>query len=470
MADLAGGQYDAVIIGAGIGGLVCGCYLAKAGMKVLIAEQHSRPGGYCTSFRRQGFTFDAGPHCFGSYREGGVTRKIARELGIEDRLNVVRPDPTDILITPGYEVPFRRDLDSTIGEFRTRFPAEKKTAGFFHALLDTDPASFSRMRSLSFRELLDRYFDNEDLKLILSYPLLGIAGLPSSRVSAFVGAKLFSEFLLDGGYYPVGGMQVLSDSLAQLFSEHGGDLLLSGLVTGISVNDRAVTGIEIKDRGFIQSKYVISDCDAKQTFLRLINRDCVDPEFIHRLEGMTVSLSNFIAYLGLDSTFSSSQKPGTTYSVLCHNDLQRAYQAASAGDITGYGGYMFRVSHDSSVMIVIIPTACRDRQYWQENKYSLLESVINAVEEHSVPGLKRHIVFREAATPHTLQRYTLNDSGSSFGWAGLSSQFGVPGLRKPPFVRNLYLTGHWSTLGSGISGTAYVGSDTARMILRKEKH
>ncbi len=47
-------SYDAVIIGAGIGGLVCGCYLAKAGMKVLIAERHFKPGGYCTSFRRKG--------------------------------------------------------------------------------------------------------------------------------------------------------------------------------------------------------------------------------------------------------------------------------------------------------------------------------------------------------------------------------------------------------------------------------
>ncbi|NOY64254.1 MAG: NAD(P)-binding protein, partial [Nitrospirae bacterium] len=61
-------EYDAIIIGAGIGGLVCGCYLAKAGMKVLICEQHHKPGGYCTSFKRKGFTFDAAAHCFGSYR------------------------------------------------------------------------------------------------------------------------------------------------------------------------------------------------------------------------------------------------------------------------------------------------------------------------------------------------------------------------------------------------------------------
>jgi len=68
--------YDAVIIGAGISGLVCGCYLAKAGLKVLIAEQHHKPGGYCTSFQRQGFSFDAAAHSFGGYRSDGIVKKV----------------------------------------------------------------------------------------------------------------------------------------------------------------------------------------------------------------------------------------------------------------------------------------------------------------------------------------------------------------------------------------------------------
>ena len=45
-------EYDAIIIGAGIGGLVCGCYLAKAGMKVLIVERNDKVGGYLTSFSK----------------------------------------------------------------------------------------------------------------------------------------------------------------------------------------------------------------------------------------------------------------------------------------------------------------------------------------------------------------------------------------------------------------------------------
>ncbi len=65
-------EYDVIIIGAGIGGLTCGCYLAKAGMKVLIVEQHSKVGGCCTSFKRKGFTFDA---TIGGLRENGILKK-----------------------------------------------------------------------------------------------------------------------------------------------------------------------------------------------------------------------------------------------------------------------------------------------------------------------------------------------------------------------------------------------------------
>ena len=53
-------RYDAVVIGAGIGGLTCGAFLAKEGLSVLVAEQASKPGGYCVSFQRRGFIFDAG--------------------------------------------------------------------------------------------------------------------------------------------------------------------------------------------------------------------------------------------------------------------------------------------------------------------------------------------------------------------------------------------------------------------------
>ena len=470
MSNNSQNTYDAVIIGAGIGGLVCGCYLAKAGMKVLIAEQHSKPGGYCTSFRRKGFTFDAAPHCFGSYREGGITRKIFKELGVDKKLNIIRPDPSDIFITPDYKISYWNDLEKTIKEFQTLFPEEgSKIKNFFYLLLDTDPKSFSQMRSLTFKQLLDRYFVNDKLKAILSLPFLGISGLPSYLISAFVGAKLFSEFLIDGGYYPKGGMRELPNALAERFKEFGGELRVSSLVKKIRIRDNKVIGIVVENGGFIPSSYVISNCDTRQTFLKLLGKEKVEKRFYKKIINMIPSTSNFILYLGIDSYFESLPKPGITFSFFNHYDSVKLYQAIQKGDVKGYDGYMLRVSHDKSIIIVIIPAPYKSKQYWKNNKYKLLDSLIDRIEKYSIPNLTKHIIYKDAATPQTLHKYTLNYKGASTGWADIPSQLAVPGLRKCSFIQNLYSTGHWTTLGIGISGTAYVGYDTAKIILRKEK-
>jgi phytoene dehydrogenase-like protein len=462
--------YDAVIIGAGISGLVCGCYLAKSGLKVLIAEQHYKPGGYCTSFKRQNFTFDAAPHCFGSYRDGGIMRKILKDLEVDKKLTIIRPDPSDILITPDYKIHFWNDLEKTINELQAVFPEEgNKIKNFFYLLIDSDPNSFSRMRNLTFKELLDQHFTNDKLKAILSFPFFGIGGLPSFLISAFMGAKLFSEFLLDGGYYPEGGMQVLSDALAERFKEFGGELRLSSLVKKIRVRDNKVIGIVIENDGFVPSRYVISNCDARQTFFKLLGKKKVDKEFYEKIKNMIPSMSTFISYLGMDDYFKPFQNPGTTLYFSSHYNLDKAYQAMHAGDIEGYGGYALRISHDKSTIYAGIPAPYKSKRYWVDNKHKFLESLIDRIEKYTIPNLSKHIIYKEAATPYTLYRYTLNYRGASFGWAGIPSQFAVPNLRKPSFIQGLYLAGHWTTLGVGISGTAYVGYDTAKMLLRKEK-
>src|ERR1700693_1565272 len=117
--------YDVIIIGAGIGGLVCGCYLARAGMKVLIAEQHFKPGGYCTSFKRKGFTFDAAAHSFGGYREYGLLRRVFNDFNVEKKICIKRFAPSDTIITPHYNVSFWSDVEQTIKDFQVAFPSEK---------------------------------------------------------------------------------------------------------------------------------------------------------------------------------------------------------------------------------------------------------------------------------------------------------------------------------------------------------
>ena len=87
-------SYDAVIIGAGIGGLICANLLARDGLRVLVVEQHYMVGGYCSTFRRKGYTFDAATHFYPLLGNvDTITGKILRELGITN--GWVKMDPVD---------------------------------------------------------------------------------------------------------------------------------------------------------------------------------------------------------------------------------------------------------------------------------------------------------------------------------------------------------------------------------------
>ncbi|HEX9059368.1 MAG TPA: NAD(P)/FAD-dependent oxidoreductase [Clostridia bacterium] len=461
--------YDAVIIGAGVSGLVCGCYLAKAGMKVLIAEQHYKPGGYCTSFKRKGFTFDAAAHSFGSYREGGNMNRVFKELDLDKRLKIKRYDPSDVIITPDYKISFWNDLDKTIKELQKVFPQETKIREFFDFMSCPKPAEMAVLRNKTFGNLLDKYFSNNKLKTILSISLLINGGLPPSLLTAFTGSQIFSEFLLDGGYYPDGGMQVLPDALAERFKELGGTLLLSCGVKKIKIKGDSVAGVVLEMGDFIHSKYVISNCDARQTFLKLVGRRVISEELLQKLDTMIPSLSMFVLYLGISKDMASLPKPGCTAWFLSHYAIEDMYISSKKRNAGNLQEFLLRVSPEGESILAMVLAPFRNTRYWANNKHKLLEAFIKKIEEHTSPDLSKHIVYKDAATPNTLYRYTLNYKGAAYGWESIFSQSADPDFIKPPFCQNLYLTGHWTTRGLGIAGVTYIGYNTANLIIKKGK-
>lgn len=466
MPKLSRDAYDAVIIGAGIGGLVCGCYLAKAGMKVLILEKHHKPGGYCTSFKRRSFTFDAAAHSFGGYRYGNIG-KILEELGILRKISINRFNPSDTIVTPDYKVSFWSDLDRTIADFQAVFPDEGDNINtFFRFLMNPSLLSFARMRNWTFKMLLDKYFTNDKLKAILSFPLFGNGGLPPSLMSAFIGATLFSRSLLEGGYYPVGGMQALSNGLAERFKEFGGELMLSCHVKKITIKDNKVTGVLIEEGDFVPSKYVVSNCDARQTFLKLLDRSVMSSQFMNTITSMTPSLSMFILYLGVAQSIKTLPEHSNIW-FLSQYDLEKVYLSAKKGDFRDIGRYLVHVSPDQNAVTAYLNVPFKSKHYWDTHRKDIAESFIHLIEKQTIPELSKEIIHSETATPHTLYRYTLNYRGAAYGWEAIPSQVAESDFRKPSFVQGLYLTGHWTTQGLGIPGVFYSAYDTSKFMLRK---
>ena len=77
-----------LIIGGGIGGLVCGAILSKEGFFVRVLEKHTVAGGGLHTFKRRGVEFETGMHLISGFQPNGVLNKLFSYLGVADQLNI----------------------------------------------------------------------------------------------------------------------------------------------------------------------------------------------------------------------------------------------------------------------------------------------------------------------------------------------------------------------------------------------
>lgn len=472
-------KYDAIIIGSGIGGLVCGCYLAKAGFKVLIIEQHHKPGGCCTSFDRNGYRFDAGVHYLGSLREDGILFKIIEDLNLLNRIKFLINDPTDRIITPDKIVYIRKDKFKTKEELISHFPQEKENINnFFNFILNKDFLFIvSKTKKINFKNFLDTFFIDYKLKAIFSI-LLGNLGLSSSQISALTAIVFYKEYIFDGGYYPQGGVQVLPDLLSQVFKEYGGELLLSTEATKIITKNKRAVGVKIKQNEIIYGKFIVSNVDATFTFKKLLDySNNYENKMIKKLK---VSPSAFVVYLGINKKLDIKEKHYATWHFSTY-DIEKSYSEHIRPSALPHFNYLLfdfpslvdstLAPKDKSTLRILVGAEYSRRNIW--NKYkNIISNLIIEKANYFVTDIQKHIEIKEIATPHSFYKFTRNNRGALFGWASTPTQIERKLFPALTSLKNLYLTGHWVTSGmgqGGISTVALSGKATAKYIIRDTK-
>jgi phytoene dehydrogenase-like protein len=478
-------KYDAVVIGAGIGGLICANLLARDGLAVLLVEQHYVVGGYTQCFRRKGFNFDAATHFYPLLgNPTTITGKLLLDLGVN--VPWVKMDPVDQFHFPdgtSFSVP--ADFDRYLSKLKEEFPHEAPAIDAFFrvvrevymlGLLEYFRSQHSERiepyLGLTLRDAIDQYFTDRKLKLLLTADCPHW-GSPPSRTSFVFDSTLRLSYFL-GNYYPGNGSQFFADSLARRFQEFGGDILLCSRVQRIIVDKNTVRGVEVEfgsrrapTTKEIRSDVVVSNADLRLTVESLVGENHFPREYIESYRSLRPTFPCFLTHLGVRDVSTEFLRRVNGY-----------YWDEWDSDNAGTSALKFKLFVPTLFEPAMAPPGCHvliiqkvmdidfDRVTdWAAHKARTEDFVMKNLEK-IIPGLSEKILIRTSASALTSHRFTLNYQGSMLGWEMSPEQLGDkrPGVRSP--VNNLYFVGHWVEPGGGITPVLVSAIKAAKMITR----
>jgi phytoene dehydrogenase-like protein len=503
-------DYDAVVIGSGLGGLSCAAAFARQGFRPLVLEQHFKPGGYATTFQRPGgYTFDVSLHSTTVGEREGIYNLIPGFPEIKDVEFVPHPNLYRA-IYPDYDIRVpQKDLSGYITMLTGYFPEEKAgIEGLFQDMkgVTDDISKLSQARgqvdmsrfpvdypylfkcsNSTWGTMMDARIKNPKLKTIIS-TLWGYFGLPPSKLASLYYAMPTIGYLQEGGYYPKGRSQKISNALTEFIEDHGGEVKLSSRVEKILLKDQAAYGVKTADGREYKAKVVVSNANAYDTFNTMMHEDDYLKEYLAKMDNYSVSLSAFQVFLGLKKDLIGELRiKDSEIFYATSYDIEADYKAALNADIENggfgitlydnvYQGYSPKGKNTINIILL------QGYKHWEKfeadyfkgnkgeyrkEKERIADILIKRVEETLLPGLSEAIEIKEIGTPLTNARYTGNYQGAIYGWDQTLNNSGANRLPHTTPIKNLYLSGAWTSPGHGYSAVLWSGLQCFGEIMKK---
>lgn len=488
----SGPGYDAVIIGAGLGGLSCGAAFVRQGFKPLVIEKHIKPGGYATTFTRPGgFLFDVSLHSTTVGERNGVFDLLPGFPEIKG-LEFYPHKTLYRTIYPEHDIRVPdRDMPAYVQKLVALFPAEK--AGIEGLFADMEGLSseigrysaaggkvdmsrflqdypvLAKTFGKTWGAMADARISDPKLKAVVS-SLCGYFGLPPSRLSPYYYALPLVGYLQGGGFYPKGGSQSISDAFAKYIRDGGGEVLRGTRVDKILMKDGAAVGVRTADGREYSARVVVSNASAPDTLGKLLEDPAPAKPARDRMEKLSMSLSAFQVFLGLKKDLVGEN--GLTDSEVFYNtgyDIEADFAAQAKGDLanTGFGATFYdnvvpghSPKGKNTLSLIILQGFGPWEKYagdyfagkkeaYRTEKERMADILIDKLEEVLLPGVRKAIEVREVATPLTNLRYTANPRGAVYGWDQTLDNSGPSRFPNRTPVKNLYLAGAWTSPGHG---------------------
>lgn len=501
-----GNKFDVIIIGAGLGGLSAGAYLAKNRKRVLIMEQHNKPGGYASNFTRKGFVFDASLHNTGPVYENAKFKNLLEELEILDKINILPYKELTRIILPEHDFVIKRGKGVFEKILKSLFPDEvsgiEKIFKILRDIYDefeeinlkystidnlTEnipmlPFKFPMLITLAdktFGEILNKNITDKKLKSLLS-SYWWFNGLPPDEVPALLYSLSAYPFFEYTGSFIEGTAQRLSDLLLTKIIENGGYTLLKTKAVKIDLND-GLHSVTTKKGEIFYAKNIISNANPYDTFINMIPEDQMEKRYRKRILNSELSISGLQMYIGLDCEPRELGMGNQTVEIFTDYNHKKNYEIMLRGDYKNTFFYITdftpfnRDLHKKGLGSLNLFTLDHIKNWknltkeeYKNKKKEVINIFLTRI-ENLMPDIRKHIKLTELATPKTMKRYTGNPDGAIYGFSNISSQSGIKRITNETPAKGLYIAGAYTYPGPGFFSCILSGTNAAKLLLKKSQ-
>jgi phytoene dehydrogenase-like protein len=486
------GKASVLVIGAGVGGLSTACYARMAGHDVRVIEMAGGPGGVCTSWTRNGYTFDGCIHNLAGSSPESPLHEMWKDLGVVPAVRMHAYKQLVELDRPGggRPVTIHADLEKLREELKRVSPADAKPIDEMidGAYLFTrfDPLALAvvdrteRAAALAKAAAmigwsgitLDQFaqrFEDPFLREALPHMIYDWPDTPMLLALTFMGRAHVGDY-----GWPIGGSLAFSRAIERQLLELGGEIAYHKKVTSILVEDDRAVGVRLDDGTEERADIVVSNANGYATIFGMLDGRYVD-RAIRRFYSRPLDRIEMGIHVSLGVARDLADEP---HAILLPLDkpIDIAGEQRDRLYVEPFGFDFTLAPSDKAPLKVVFGTSYRtwealdrDRVAYDLEKARIAAAVVEALEPR-FPGLRHDVEAVDVATPLTTLRLT----GNGHGYVASTDRLiralftGRRLSQTLPGLDNFYMVGQWAGI-PGVPLVAAMGRDVARDIERRER-
>jgi phytoene dehydrogenase-like protein len=495
------------IIGAGISGMVVGCYLQINGYDTEIIEKHNIAGGLCTSWKRDGYIFDGcihwllgsdkgsafhnlwseliefkdikfvnhstrvsievkenadkhGNKVFNLYSDIDTLEKYLLDLSFEDQIPI-KEFIDSIKYIQKYELP---PLVEKAPEVRT-FSDNIQMLKFLPLIIFIN--KWSKITNVSFAKRFKNPFIKEAFELFFE----------GKEYSILAMTMQLAYFDAHCAGYPMGGSLAFAKRLEERYYKYGGKIRFNTAVSRIITEDNCAVGIETEDHQILGADIVISAADWYFTVFKALEGKYTDKKIILLKDQKILEVYESALLISLGVSGLPENTPH-----LLRFPLDELLKTGDGSEYKRMETHIYNYDptmspKDKTVITVTLTTGnadfwidLRGKDYikYKQLKEKIAQEVIGIIEKKF--DIKNRIEVVDVATPATFKRYTGNRKGSIQGWMPSKMLLAPSPVKKTlPGLKNFFMVGHWLEPGGGLPIALLTGRNTAQIICNNDK-